>query len=129
MYNRIFANCIASVAAVVTALIAVLDRRGHDGAAAKPWYNPTAEEYAALLETQGLRVEEVRLIPRPTPLPTGMAGWLATFSEPFIGHLPEGERAAAINEALHLLASSLQDASGRWTADYVRLRFAARRAE
>src|SRR5437773_7652210 len=28
MYNRIFANCIASVAAVVTALIAVLDRRG-----------------------------------------------------------------------------------------------------
>jgi|SRR5438067_871387 len=118
-----------NVAAVVTALIAVLDRRGQDGAAAKPWYNPTAEEYAALLEAQGLRVEEVQLIPRPTPLPTGMAGWLATFSEPFIGHLPEGERAAAINEALHLLASSLQDASGRWTADYVRLRFAARRAE
>jgi len=92
-------------------------------------YNPTADEYAALLEAQGLHVEEVRLIPRPTPLPTGMAGWLATFSEPFIRHLPEGERAAAINEALHLLAPSLQDASGRWTADYVRLRFAARRAE
>jgi SAM-dependent methyltransferase len=51
-----------NVAAVVTALIAVLDRRGQDGAAAKPWYNPTAEEYAALLEAQGMRVE-IRLIP------------------------------------------------------------------
>jgi trans-aconitate methyltransferase len=118
-----------NVAAVVTALVAVLDRRGHDGVAAKPWYNPTAEEYMALLEANGLRAEEVRLIPRPTLLPTGMAGWLATFSEPFISHLPEGERAAAIDEALHLLSPSLQDASGQWTADYVRLRFAARRAQ
>jgi hypothetical protein len=113
----------------VTALIAVLDRRGHDGAAAKPWYNPTAEEYAALLESHGFRVEEARLVPRTTPLPTGMAGWLATFSEPFILYLPEAERAAAIDEVLHLLAPSLRDASGQWVADYVRLRFAARRAE
>ncbi len=118
-----------NVAAVVTALIAVLDRLGLDGAAAKPWYFPTAEEYAALLEAHGLRVADIRLIPRPTPLPTGMAGWLETFSEPFVRHLPEGERAAAIDEALRLLAPSLRDASGQWTADYVRLRFAARRVE
>ena len=117
-----------NVAAVVTALIAVLDRRGMDGAAAKPWYNPTPEEYAALLEAHGLRVDEIRLIPRPTPLPTGMAGWLETFAEPFVRRLPEAERTAAIDEALHLLAPSLRDASGQWIADYVRLRFAARRA-
>jgi hypothetical protein len=100
-----------------------------DGAAAKPWYFPTAEEYAALLEAHGLRTDDIRLIPRPTPLPTGMAGWLETFSEPFVRHLPEGDRAAAIDEALHLLAPSLRNASGQWTADYVRLRFAARRVE
>jgi len=81
-----------------------------------------------LLEAHGLRVDEIRLIPRPTPLPTGMAGWLETFAEPFVRRLPETERAAAIDEALHLLAPSLRDASGQWIADYVRLRFAARRA-
>jgi len=81
-----------------------------------------------LLVAHGLRVDEIRLISRPTPLPTGMAGWLETFAEPFVRHLPEAERAAAIDEALHLLAPSLRDASGRWIADYVRLRFAARRA-
>ena len=116
-----------NVAAVVTALTAVLDRHGQDGAAAKPWYNPTVEEYTALLEAHGFRVDEARLIPRPTPLPTGMAGWLATFAQPYMQRLPESDRATAIGETLRLLAPSLRDASGQWTADYVRLRFAARR--
>ena len=115
-----------NLAAIVTALVAVLDGRGYDGVAAKPWFNPTAEEYAKLLEAYGFRVELARLIPRPTPLPTGMSGWLATFANPFIERLAEQDRADAIAEVLHLLAPSLQDGSGRWTADYVRLRFAAR---
>ena len=115
-----------NIAAIVTALIAVLDRRGYDGAAAKPWFNPTAEEYAALLEADGFQVELARLFPRPTLLPTGMAGWLATFANPFIQRVPEKDRSDAMAEVLHLLAPSLQDSSGQWTADYVRLRFAAR---
>jgi trans-aconitate methyltransferase len=115
-----------NVAAIVTALIAVLDRRGIDGAAAKPWYNPTAKEYAAMLEDAGFAEVEAWLVPRPTPLPTGMAGWLETFGEPFTRHVPQAERAAAIEEALRLLAPSLRDSAGEWIADYVRLRFTAR---
>ena len=118
-----------NVAAVLTALIAVLDRYGQDGVAAKPWYNPTAEEYSTLLEAHGFHVHEVRLIPRPTPLPTGMAGWLKTFGEPFLKRVPDGERAGALEETLRLLAPSLRNASGGWIADYVRVRFSARRAE
>jgi len=115
-----------NVAAVVTALIAVLDRHGVDGTAAMPWYFPTADEYRALLEAHGFTVDSIALLPRPTPLPTGIAGWLATFGAPFVRGLPEGERDAVLAEVERLLAPSLRDGGGRWTADYVRLRFAAR---
>ena len=37
----------------VAALIAALESRGIDGAAAKPWYFPTAKEYATILEAAG----------------------------------------------------------------------------
>jgi SAM-dependent methyltransferase len=100
-----------NVAAIVTALIAVLEARGLDGASAIPWYFPTPEEYREVLEGAGFAVERIELIPRPTPLPTDLGGWLATFAEPFLGRLPE---------------ASLCDRRGRWTADYVRLRFLAR---
>ncbi len=112
-----------NVAAVVTALLAALDRRGVDGTAAMPWYFPTADEYRALLQAHGFVVDSITLLPRPTPLPTGMAGWLETFAAPIVRHLPEGERGPALAEAERLLAPSLRDATGAWTADYVRLRF------
>ena len=115
-----------NIAAIVTALVAVLDRRGVDGAAAKPWYNPTAAEYRALLERHGFAVDAIDLFYRPTPLPTGIAGWLATFAEPFTRHLPGPDRAPALLEAERLLIPALRDATGLWIADYVRLRFAAR---
>jgi hypothetical protein len=114
-----------NVAAIVTALVAVLDARGQDGASAIPWYYPTPDEYRAVLEGAGFAVEAIELIPRPTPLPTGMAGWLETFAEPFLNRLPEVERAAAAEHVVRLLRHSLCDGRGRWTADYVRLRFRA----
>jgi SAM-dependent methyltransferase len=117
-----------NVAAIVTALVAVLDRRGADGAAAIPWYFPTAGEYRARLEAHGFRVASIELVPRPTPLPTGIEGWLETFAAPFLTRLPASERGAAASEAIALLAPSLRDDAGAWTADYVRLRFLASRA-
>ena len=117
-----------NVAAITVALIAVLRRRGVDGAAAIPWYFPTAEEYQEKLESHGFVVDRIELIPRPTPLPTDMRGWLETFAENFIRQLPEAEHDAALNEAVELLRPVLCDRRGRWTADYIRLRFTARLA-
>jgi SAM-dependent methyltransferase len=117
-----------NVAAIAVALAAVLARRGIDAHAAFPWYFPSAEAYAAKLETHGFALDRIDLIPRPTPLPTDMAGWLATFAESFFGRLPAAARDAARDEVLALLAPHLRDERGRWTADYVRLRFAARLA-
>jgi hypothetical protein len=45
-----------------------------------PWYFPTVEDYRAGLVRVGFTVEHIALIPRPTPLPTGMRGWLETFA-------------------------------------------------
>ena len=45
-------------------------------------------EYRALLESHGFLVEEITLIPRPTPLPSGMADWLQTFRGSVLAQLP-----------------------------------------
>lgn len=114
-----------NVAAIVTALLAVLARRGIDGWARHPWYFPTVDDYGARLSAGGFTVRSIELIARPTPLPTGMEGWLDTFAGPFLRDLPSADRAAALSEAVRLLEPSLSDGKGRWTADYVRLRFDA----
>ena len=111
------------VAAICTAIRAVLNRRGIP--APSPWYFPTAEDFRARLEQQGFDVHFAALIPRPTPLAAGIEGWLETFSQPFLGALEPRDRTAAIGEVANLLRPSLCDTAGRWTADYVRVRFAA----
>jgi hypothetical protein len=66
------------------------------------------------------------LIPRPTPMPeSGMRGWLETFRRGVIDSLPESAKENVINETEELLAQALRDEDGKWTADYVRLRFVA----
>lgn len=115
------------VAKIVRVLTAALEARGHDGRAANPWYFPGPEEYAALLERRGFVVDTIALIPRPTPLPGDVTGWLETFAESFTSVLPPGERPAFVAEVREALRPELCDADGRWVADYVRLRFAAHR--
>ena len=110
---------------IMTALVAALDRRGLDGRAAVPWYFPTPAEYRGLLETRGFRVRAIELIPRPTPLPGDIVGWLETFAENFTRRVPAAERAGFLNEVAAALRPHLCSAEGAWPADYVRLRFAA----
>ena len=119
------AGCVATIEA---ALLAALERRGIDGGAVHPWYFPTVEDYRARLEARGFAVDTIALIPRPTPLPGDVTGWLETFAESFMAPLPREQRPAFLDEVREALRPQLCDASGHWTADYVRLRFAAQRA-
>lgn len=114
-----------NVAACRTAMMAVLKARGYDAESLSPWYFPTPQEYGSLLTLHGFSVHSAELIPRPTPLPTDVGGWMDTFGGAFFGALPEEERASAREEAVELLRPSLCDSEGKWTADYVRLRFSA----
>jgi len=113
------------VAKIKKALVDALNRRGQDGEAAVPWYFPTVDEYSTLLKKAGFSISTIALIPRPTPLPGDVTGWLETFGESFITCLPPAERPAYIAEVREALRPEITDAEGKWTADYVRLRFAA----
>lgn len=118
-------GCVETIHA---ALVEGLDRRGRDGRAASPWYFPTAEEYAQKLVAARFDVAYIALIDRPTPLPGDILGWLETFSESFTRVLPAEERPAYLEEVRVQVKPRLCDAQGKWTADYVRLRFAATKA-
>ena len=107
------------------ALIASLATRGIDGERLNPWYFPTVEDYSARLVRGGFAIRYIALIPRPTPLPTEINGWLETFAQSFMAPLEAGERAGFIAEVRESLRPELCSADGKWFADYVRLRFAA----
>jgi len=113
------------VAKIKRALVAALERRGIDGEAANPWYFPTVEDYRVRLEARGFRVDFIALIPRPTPLPSHLRDWLEIFGASFISAVPLPERSAYLDEVTEALRPELADGDGKWTADYVRLRFAA----
>jgi trans-aconitate methyltransferase len=113
-----------NVAAIEGAVKTVMARRQLE--LGRRRYYPTAEEYGARLIAHGFTVESISLIPRPTPLPTGIRGWLGIFERATLERLGAG-RESAIEEVEELLRPKLCDEEGRWTADYVRLRFKARK--
>jgi SAM-dependent methyltransferase len=110
---------------VRAALYAALARRGIDASAVDPWHFPAAAEYRARLERHGFAVRSIVLFPRPTPLPGPLGDWLETFAEGFLRLLPERERGPVKDEIEEYVKSRLCDRTGRWTVDYVRLRFVA----
>ena len=114
------------LAHIRTALAAALARRGLEFAALDPWYFPTADDYRARLERPGFVVETIALFPRPTPLPGEMTAWLETFARSFTSALEPGDCPAFLAEVQEALRPHLF-ADGKWTADYVRLRFRARK--
>jgi trans-aconitate methyltransferase len=127
--SRFVAECggQGNIAAIRVALLAVLTARAIPPERIENNRFFSNTEYRALLESHGFLVEEVTLTPRPTPLPSGMADWLQTFRNSVLQQLPAAERPAAIEQIVGLLKPVLCDREGNWTADYMRLRFRARR--
>ncbi len=127
-----------NIAAIRTALAAVLSRYGVDAEVAAASFYPAPEHYRQLLEAAGFKVQIITLHPRPTPLPGGSDGmerWLHTFRNGvFDLLLDQSTRQTALADTVALLRPTLfdsrqnsKDASALWSADYVRLRFHATR--
>jgi trans-aconitate methyltransferase len=114
-----------NIAAISVAMRAVFAR--HALPYTRHWYYPSDEEYRERLEASGFRIDDIRLFPRPTPLPTGMRGWLRTFAVSQLSSVPAADRERIEEEIVELLRPALCDQRGQWTADYVRLRFLARK--
>jgi trans-aconitate methyltransferase len=116
-----------NIAAIRVALRAVLAARGYRTDPQETSYYPTAEAFREILEEAGLTVDYCEIIPRPTPLPSGMLAWLNTFRGGFIDSagVPPDKRPQVIEDVRALLRPVLADEAGNWIADYVRIRFSA----
>ena len=102
-----------------------LARRGFEPDDVDPWYFPSPEEYTRVLQSVGFTVKVIELIERPTPLPTGVRGWLEAFAQAFVSVLDCHEREEFNEEIESTVRPYLCDERGVWHADYVRLRFLA----
>jgi trans-aconitate methyltransferase len=127
--GRFVAECggQGNIAAIRVALLAIMTAHGIPAERIENNRFFGAAEYRTRLESQGFLVEEITLTPRPTPLASGMAAWLETFRGSVLELLPQEKRAGAKEQIVSLLKPVLCDREGHWTADYVRLRFLARR--
>jgi trans-aconitate methyltransferase len=106
-----------------------LERRGVEAHAYAPWYFPSAHEYAERLRRSGFVVKHAECFDRPTPLPTGVRGWLSTFAGSYLSALVESERAEVLTEVEERVTPMLRDTNGVVHADYVRLRVVAQRPQ
>ena len=114
-----------NVGRIRRAVEAAFRRREIDPDLYNPWYFPEPDEYRARLESVGFTVRDIRLIDRMTPLPGELGGWLDTFAESWLAALNSQDAEAVKAEVAREVEPELRDSGGVWTADYVRLRFAA----
>jgi 2-isopropylmalate synthase len=94
------------------------------GAFEDPWYFPSVEEYRALLESCGFKVEYIELIPRPTTV-DDIANWLDLFANGVTAHLSREEFDLFKEEVRSITKPILFDENNGWHVDYVRLRVKA----
>lgn len=115
-----------NIATVRSALHQALHHHGIHAASRDPWFFPTADAYHHLLEDHGFQVTEIRLFPRPTPLPGPLSQWMDTFAATFLDGLDPATRQAVVAQVSKTTAPRLcSSPDGVWTMDYVRLRFRA----
>ena len=120
-----------NIATLRDGIRAELTLRGYPVPAADPQWYPSVEEFKRLYACAGFVDIQAQLIPRVTPLATGVAAWVRTFRSGWldVAQVPRaahGEVAGAIEARL---APQLQLPDGSWFADYVRLRFAMRKPD
>ncbi len=119
-----------NIAAIRVALAGVFLQWKFDAYTMENNFFPSDTQYRVSLEAAGFIVDEIALIPRPTKLPeSGMRGWLETFRRGLLDQLPAERREQAIEETVSRLKPVLYTEDGGWTADYVRLRFRARKPD
>lgn len=118
-----------NIAAIRVALHAALSRHQLGHLAADGNFYAAPQEYRRLLEEHGFIVEAMELVPRPTPLASGMAAWVQTFRRGILDQVPTELREIVVQDTVNYLQPILCDRDGNWTADYVRLRFRAQVAD
>ncbi len=115
------------VAKIVEAMEQVFAQNEAFGDFVNPWFFPSVEVYQKALHEGGFDVESVALIERPTPLKAGVEAWLRVFSKGITHHLSEIQVTEFIAQTTALLEPQLYTQDSGWVADYMRLRFYAKK--
>lgn len=102
-----------------------LTERGYRLPEADPAWYASVAAFTQVYAGAGFTDIEAELIERPTPLPTGIRGWVKTFRAGVmdLAQVPESERDAVAEAVQRRLAPELGCEDGTFYADYVRLRF------
>ena len=117
-------GCKGNVETIENAIFEIAEK--HNLKAKKCWFFPTPEEEKESLERYGLKVKRMTSFSRPTLLPTGIKGWLQTFSAPAFVNIPKEMQEKLIDEIAEKVENELEkNENGQILADYVRLRFEA----
>ena len=114
-----------NIAALLRAMQAVFQENKGFGEFNNPWFFPSVDEYKFLLEQEGFNVKYIALIPRPTPLKSGVRKWLEIFAEGITSHLNPEQKKTFIIAVKDKLTTILYTEKDGWVADYVRIRFEA----
>lgn len=120
-----------NVATIRMGLRAELLRRGYKVPDEDPQWYPGIAEFSSVYEAAGFVDVDATLIPRPTPLPAGVSGWLKTFRTGFMDHatVPDEQQDDVARAVEQSLETKLRKPDGTWEADYVRLRFTMRKPD
>jgi 2-isopropylmalate synthase len=113
-----------NIGALVQAMHIVFDNHPDYGEFHNPWYFPGPAEYRRKLEAHGFEVTMIELIPRPTPLSSGIVEWLNIFTDGITQQLNPTQKAVFLRE-VEAQVKPVLFVDGQWCADYVRLRFNA----
>ena len=116
-----------NINSVITVMLEVFQDFPKLGKFINPWYFPSVVEYAEVLDKAGFEIDYLELIPRPTPLKTGIRGWLKVFANGITNHLNSEEQEIFIDEVEKRLKPIIFSEDNGWIADYVRLRFKAKK--
>ncbi len=109
---------------LVSAMEEVFANHPEFGVFNNPWYFPSVEEYRALLESEGFRVEYIEIIPRPTPM-DDIANWLDIFANGVTLHLSSEQYEVFKEEVTEILKKKIYSGEEGWMLDYRRLRVKA----
>jgi ubiquinone/menaquinone biosynthesis C-methylase UbiE len=116
-----------NIQSLVNAMSATFQEFKTFGEFHNPWYFPSVAEFGTVLEKAGFTVEYLELITRPTPLKSGINSWLEIFANGIIDCLTPEQKSQFITEVTKKLKPLIYSETEGWIADYVRIRFQARK--
>ena len=114
-----------NISQLLRAMTEVFDENKDFGVFNNPWFFPGESDYRLLLERAGFRVDCIELIPRPTPLASGIEQWLVLFADSICAELNAEQKKRFFAQVKAKLVGTLYSEDRGWVADYVRLRFKA----